>query len=51
MELVIFRNGEERPVIYDYVPREEGEKPMALDVLLPKINPTAVPALGIGTAP
>jgi succinate dehydrogenase / fumarate reductase iron-sulfur subunit len=34
VELVIFRNGEERPVIYDYIPREEGEKPMALDVLL-----------------
>ena len=34
VELAIFRNGEERPVIYDYVPREEGEKPMALDVLL-----------------
>lgn len=44
VELVIFRNGEERSVIYDYVPREEGEKPMALDVLL-QAQATEIPDL------
>ena len=34
MELAIFREGEERVTLYDYVLREEGERPMALDVLL-----------------
>ncbi len=34
VELITVRNGEERVVEYEYKPREEGERPMALDVLL-----------------
>jgi succinate dehydrogenase / fumarate reductase, iron-sulfur subunit len=34
VELVLHRDGEDRPVTFEYRPREEGERPMALDVLL-----------------
>ncbi|MDP6952828.1 MAG: 2Fe-2S iron-sulfur cluster-binding protein, partial [Alphaproteobacteria bacterium] len=34
IEIVLHRDGEDRPVSFDYRPREEGERPMVLDVLL-----------------
>ena len=34
VELITVRDGEARAVEYEYKPREEGERPMALDVLL-----------------
>ena len=34
VEIVLHRDGEDRPVIYEYQPREEGERPMVLDLLL-----------------
>ncbi len=34
VEIVLHRDGEVRPVTFEYRPREEGERPMALDVLL-----------------
>ena len=32
VELVTVREGKPKSVMYEYLPREEGEKPMALDV-------------------
>ena len=44
VELVTYRKGQARSVIYEYVPREEGERPMVLDVLL-QAQATKVPDL------
>ena len=44
VELITVRNGEERAVEYEYKPREEGERPMALDVLL-QAQATEIPDL------
>ena len=34
IELITYRKGQARSVEYEYIPREAGERPMALDVLL-----------------
>ncbi|MDP6352139.1 MAG: 2Fe-2S iron-sulfur cluster-binding protein [Alphaproteobacteria bacterium] len=34
VELLLHRNGVDQPVQYEYRPREEGERPMVLDILL-----------------
>lgn len=34
VEIITCRKGQTQSVVYDYLPREEGERPMALDVLL-----------------
>ena len=34
VEIITYRKGQTQSVVYDYLPREEGERPMALDVLL-----------------
>jgi hypothetical protein len=44
VDLVLHREGESKTVTYDYVPREEGERPMALDVLL-QAQDTEIPDL------
>ncbi len=44
VELVTMRDGQERAVEYEYQPREEGERPMALDVLL-QAQTTEIPDL------
>ena len=44
VELVTVREGKSNPVMYEYLPREEGEKPMALDVLL-QAQATKIPDL------
>lgn len=44
VELVTVRQGQSQSVEYDYQPREEGEKPMALDVLL-QAQATTMPDL------
>ena len=44
VELVTYRNGQATSVAYEYVPREEGERPMAPDVLL-QAQATKVPDL------
>ena len=44
VELVTVREGKSNSVMYEYLPREEGEKPMALDVLL-QAQATKVPDL------
>jgi len=44
VELVTVREGKPKSVMYEYLPREEGEKPMALDVLL-QAQATKIPDL------
>ena len=44
VELAIIRGGEKRLVPFEYAPREEGERPMALDVLL-QAQATDIPDL------
>ena len=44
VELITYRNGQATSLAYEYVPREEGERPMALDVLL-QAQATKVPDL------
>ncbi|SVC45196.1 uncharacterized protein METZ01_LOCUS298050 [marine metagenome] len=44
VELVTVREGKSNSVMYEYLPREEGEKPMALDVLL-QAQATKIPDL------
>ena len=44
VELAIIRGGEKRLVAFEYAPREEGERPMALDVLL-QAQATDIPDL------
>ena len=44
VEIVTFRDGTERVVAFDYRPRHEGERPMALDVLL-QAQSTILPEL------
>ena len=44
VELVTVREGKTNSVMYEYLPREEGEKPMALDVLL-QAQATKIPDL------
>jgi len=44
VELITVRDGQERAVEYEYQPREEGERPMALDVLL-QAQATEIPDL------
>ena len=38
VEIVTRRDGEQEIVAYDYVPRDDSEKPMILDVLLQEIG-------------
>ena len=44
VELVTWREGREDSVTFEYQPREEGERPMALDVLL-QARATALPVV------
>ena len=34
VEFITYRKGQARSVEYEYIPREPGERPMALDVFL-----------------